>query len=461
MPSFKLKIMAGHPDMGVYAGGLKFGFFFFIVMLAAINTGNNLTYLVLAFLSGAVIVSWTLAALSLRGLSAVLRLPPEIFAGEESKIEFLVAKRIGIFPGLSLTFSLRTGRLRGKSDSSIGTKNSLSGFVKKFLGGWPKHDEGQSRAPAHQPYLARLPKGESRQLRGFFRFPRRGVYSINGIHAVCNFPFGLISLGKLFRHARPAAVKGRSIRWKMGPDNKDTRLSKTFPADHPDELVILPRLLPMEKVFERSAEGITAADSPLRGREGGLLNIRPFVPGDDYRQLHWKASAKLDRLMLKEFSREEGRAFWLHFNPTAFSTLPPKAEELFELAVSYAATVAFYGRSLNLKLLFSAPDLVLTDRPEEAQLGRERSKTPGKAAARTLRPTPGLNHVSRFLRYMATTVMRKSTPAEGPVVPELPAVRRGDETLVVIDPLNRAAVWGDGIVVLDCIFFRELLGQQR
>jgi len=46
MASFKLRILAPNPELGIRAVGLKFAFFFSVVLFAAVNTGNNLTYLI-------------------------------------------------------------------------------------------------------------------------------------------------------------------------------------------------------------------------------------------------------------------------------------------------------------------------------------------------------------------------------------------------------------------------------
>lgn len=451
MPSLKLKILSRSPETGIHAGGLKFGFFFFIVMIAAINTGNNLTYLILAFLSGAVLVSWTLAALSLRGISASLKLPPEVYAGEQTRIEFVVFKRAGLLPGLSLTFSLKTGHAKEKAArerSKLG-KFSIPGL--SWLGG-EKRQKRDAGPPSHQPYLARIGQGETRKIQGLFRFPRRGIYSLTGVHVLCNYPFGLISLGKLFKHNGVTASTASAARNANNSTQKAPAAGPSSPDDEPEELVVFPSLLPFDRVLETSAHGLASVDSPLKGRDGGLLNIRPFVPGDDYRQLHWKASAKLDRLMLKEFAQEEGHAFWLHFNPIARAPVPGRAVEIFELAVSYAATAAHYGRTMNLKMLFSAPGL--------DSLRSQKSEGLSKSIS-TLRPSRNVDHVRLFLRYLAK-VNRKIAESESEIGrPALPSRRRGDEALLVIDPLNEDIDWGEDATVLGSRFFQDMLEGQR
>jgi len=367
MPALKLKIPAGKREGVQHAGGMKFAFFFAVVLIASINTGNNLTYLVLSALCAAVLVSWTLAALCLGGLSLRARLPDEVFAGEETRIDFLASKRPGPVPAVSLSFSLR--------------------------GSIPLDSP-------HRPYLPRLSPGEEARVEGLYRFPRRGRYPVAGPHVVCNFPFGLTSLGKLFRQ--------------------------------PEEIVVYPRLLSMEEMLESGAEGYALRDSSLRGRGGGLLHIRPFVPGDDYRSLHWKATAKMGRMMLKEFAKEEGQAYWLHFNPLGSAAARPGDEELFELGASAAASLAYGGRRLGLRMLFSAPRLRLA---------------PGGGRRDSIR---------LFLDYLAVVEEQQSRPPLEIGYATLPIRRREDAVLIVIDPLNDHVDWGPEALVLDKPFFREL-----
>ena len=368
MPGLRVKILARHPDLGIQAGGMKFAFFFAVVCFAAINTGNNLIYLVLAALCGAVIVSWILAWFSMRGLSVQLRLPDDAYAGEETRTDLLVRKRRSLLAGHSLTFKLRSE---------------------------PRLED------AHQPYISRIERGENAKLHGLYTFARRGRYRVSGVHAVCNFPFGLISLGKLFKRS--------------------------------DELFIYPKILPLEEMFEHRAEGLLVRDSTHRGRGGGLLNIRPFVPGDDFRSLHWKASAKLGEMMLKEFAQEEGQAIWLYFNPMRSAEASPEDDDLFELAVSTAASVAFYGRKMGLKMFFSAPNLRLV-------------------------PSRSGEHYHQFMRYLAEVEI------EGRILSrERPSIsrRRGDETLLVIDPLNTGLGWDLLAEVLDRRYFAARLEAGR
>jgi uncharacterized protein (DUF58 family) len=81
-----------------------------------------------------------------------------------------------------------------------------------------------------------------------------------------------------------------------------------------------------------------AGESVARAGGGAdLLALRHYEPGDSHRLIHWKASARLSKLVVRQLAAEdaEGFALWLG-TPTEVWT---RAEQ-FELLVSFAATLA-------------------------------------------------------------------------------------------------------------------------
>src|ERR1700691_3118311 len=54
-----------------------------VIGIAALNTGNNLLYIVVAAMLAAILVSGVISALVLRGLELNVRLPNQVFAGRE------------------------------------------------------------------------------------------------------------------------------------------------------------------------------------------------------------------------------------------------------------------------------------------------------------------------------------------------------------------------------------------
>lgn len=73
------------------------------------------------------------------------------------------------------------------------------------------------------------------------------------------------------------------------------------------------------------------------GHGGDLLALRRYAPGDSPRLVHWKASARLRRLLVRQFAAEGLEGFILHVDGDAAAWPRP---EQFELALGLAATLA-------------------------------------------------------------------------------------------------------------------------
>jgi len=73
------------------------------------------------------------------------------------------------------------------------------------------------------------------------------------------------------------------------------------------------------------------------GQNGDLLALRNYQEGDSHRQIHWKASARLRKLVVQQFSTDSAETFLLWVR-TAVAVW--KNAEQFELLCSFAATLA-------------------------------------------------------------------------------------------------------------------------
>jgi uncharacterized protein (DUF58 family) len=90
--------------------------------------------------------------------------------------------------------------------------------------------------------------------------------------------------------------------------------------------------------------GNMAAASGSQGRRlaragtgDDLLALRKYQQGDSHRLIHWKASARLGQMMVRQFAAESHDGFVLQFDATR--DLWPRPEQ-FELACSLAGTMA-------------------------------------------------------------------------------------------------------------------------
>jgi uncharacterized protein (DUF58 family) len=137
--------------------GTRFVVLTLAVGVAAINTGNNLLYLLLAMMLSLIVISGMLSEQCLKHLDVRRRLPEHIFANRPTTASLIIANRKRRFP----TFSLR---------------------VMDWLGRVPI-DRGI--------HILHLPARASALRTYPLLVPRRGVYRLDGVKLLTPFPFGL------------------------------------------------------------------------------------------------------------------------------------------------------------------------------------------------------------------------------------------------------------------------------
>jgi uncharacterized protein (DUF58 family) len=137
--------------------GTRFVLLTLAIGVAAINTGNNLLYLLLAMLLSLIVISGMLSEQCLKQLDIRRRMPEHIFANRPTTAAMMIANRKRRFP----TFSLRVMDL-------FGTVPVDRGIHLLHL-------------PPHASALQTYP----------LLMPRRGFYRLDGIKLLTPFPFGL------------------------------------------------------------------------------------------------------------------------------------------------------------------------------------------------------------------------------------------------------------------------------
>ncbi len=106
------------------------------------------------------------------------------------------------------------------------------------------------------------------------------------------------------------------------------------------ELTLLGRL---DLAYRRSRSGLYAGErrSPRAARSPEFSDFRPYVPGDDFRQIDWRAYARLERLTLRLYVAEEEACLNVVLDASESMALgtPPK----WHAARRLAAALAFLG----------------------------------------------------------------------------------------------------------------------
>jgi uncharacterized protein (DUF58 family) len=143
----------------------------------------------------------------------------------------------------------------------------------------------------------------------------------------------------------------------------------------PAELNLLSRL---DLAYRRPVSGLYTGErrSPRAARSPEFADFRPYVAGDDFRQIDWRAYARLERLMLRLYVAEEESSLNIVLDASASMEVgtPPK----WPSARRLAAALAFLGLSSM-------------DRVAVGVLGDRRLRTPH------LRGKDGVSRIWAFL----------------------------------------------------------------
>jgi uncharacterized protein (DUF58 family) len=111
---------------------------------------------------------------------------------------------------------------------------------------------------------------------------------------------------------------------------------------NPAELNLLSRL---DLAYRRPVSGLYAGErrSPRAARSPEFSDFRPYVAGDDFRQIDWRAYARLERLMLRLYVAEEETSLNIVLDASGSMLVgtPPK----WPAARRLAAALAFLGLS--------------------------------------------------------------------------------------------------------------------
>jgi uncharacterized protein (DUF58 family) len=144
--------------------GTRFLLFALAVGIAAINTGNNLFYLLLAMMLSVIMLSGLLSELCLRGLVFRRHVPDYIFANEPVRVSIAISNQKAYLP----SFSLRI------------------------------FDVVNGQEIDREAHIAQLDPQASILATYMIQAARRGRYCLQGVRAVTPFPFGLFQKKALY-----------------------------------------------------------------------------------------------------------------------------------------------------------------------------------------------------------------------------------------------------------------------
>ncbi|PYX13198.1 MAG: hypothetical protein DMG85_00035 [Acidobacteria bacterium] len=297
-----------------------------LIGIAALNTGNNLLYIVVAVMLAAIVVSGFASALVLRNLELDIRLPEHVFAGRSMSARILLRNSRKWLPSFSAnvvslekakpsrhwrwlpsTFAVPRGRPPEKQwirlpDRQLRRLNEKPAPPNIFNGS------------AYFPYLpARASLISELEL----KFERRGRYQQERFGLATRFPFAF--------------------------------LTKTRRVPLAREVIVYPSVEPTDEFFEVLPLITGEFASFMRGRGNDLYRIREYMPEDSARHVDWKASAKSGSLKVREFSREDERKLRIVFDNPQVEAI---SAEAYEGAVALAASLGWHFTGENTDISF-------------------------------------------------------------------------------------------------------------
>ena len=295
-----------------------------IIGIAALNTGNNLLFIVLAAMLAAIIVSGLASAAVLRRLKLDLTIPQNAFAGRAVAVHVKLENPRLWMPA----FSVRVFSAREKKPKTRGWEWRRAEFAFPKRDPWVRLKDYKLEKRSLAPRLARilirpvyftyLPAGNTVEAQVDLVFPRRGRYTQDAFSLATRFPFSFL-------------MKSRKVSLQ--------RELLVYPAqlESDDFLDLLPLI---------TGEFVTF----LRGRGSELYRIREYTPQDPGRHVDWKATAKTGSLKVREFTREDERRMRIVFDNSQPGAVTPLN---YEKAVSMAATLACHFWAEDVELSFA------------------------------------------------------------------------------------------------------------
>jgi uncharacterized protein (DUF58 family) len=313
-------------DYDVTRVGIVYVVIVLVIGIAALNTGNNLLYIVVAAMLAAILVSGIASALVLRDLELDVRLPEHVFAGRAILGRIVLRNPRRWLPSFSVkvvpvrkdragkhwqwtpaTFAVPPGRPPGKQwmqfrDYKLRRVSKTEAPPSIFEG---------------SVYFPYVPAGSELKADLDLRFDRRGCYQQKSFGLATRFPFAF--------------------------------LTKTRHVPLTREIIVYPRVEPADEFFEVLPMITGEFETFARGRGDDLYLIREYMPEDSARHVDWKATAKSGSLKVREFSREDERKLRIVFDNPAEGVVSEKA---YEDAVALAASLSWHFAGENTEISF-------------------------------------------------------------------------------------------------------------
>ena len=214
---------------------------------AAVNTGNNLLYLLLSLAISVIAISGILSELCLRDLELTRCYPTEVPAGEVTTLRLEVLNAKG-----RAALHIEAGEL-------VDSPNVL----------------------VRPGYVLHLAPHERGQAFGAVKPLRRGPLATVGLLVTTAYPFGFARKSRLY--------------------------------DSPVRLLAMAGVTEVQLPWRGAAQRGVQHSSARAGQGDAFRGLRDARPGDAMRDIHWKVSARRERLVAREWEADASRVALVRF----------------------------------------------------------------------------------------------------------------------------------------------------
>ena len=298
-----------------------------VIGVAALNTGNNLLFIVIAAMLAAILVSGVVSAGMLRAIRLEVSLPQHIYA------DVAISGRIALHNARSVAaFSISVIPPKKKKGKHWQWTRSTFSFPPNR----PKEKQWLHLQDAvlrrveeisldnsifeKAAYFPLIPGRGSVSANIELLFPRRGRYQQDEFGLATKFPFSFLK-----------KTRRQSLR---------------------KEIIVYPSVEPTDEFLEALPTIRGDFETLVAGRGSDLYRIREYNSGDPARHIDWKSTAKSGSLKVREFTREDERKLRVVFDNPAPKMLSAAS---YESAVRLAASFAWHFADGSTEMRFAGP----------------------------------------------------------------------------------------------------------
>jgi uncharacterized protein (DUF58 family) len=318
-------------DYDVTRAGIVYVLVTLMIAIAALNTGNNLLYIVVAAMLAAILVSGVASAWVLRWLQLDIQLPEHVFAGRTVLGRIVVHNPRRYLPSFSIrVVSTRKKRKQPVKQWQWEATTFAFPFNRPSEQQWLRLPDRRLRRVTVLPpppgifqgmaYFPFVPPQAELAADLELRFERRGRYREDTFGLATGFPFAF--------------------------------LTKTRHVSLQREVLVYPRIEPTDAFLDLLPLVRGEWESFVRGRGSDLYLIREYMPEDSARHVDWKATAKSGSLKVREFAREDERKLCVVFDNPQPGLL---SERAYENAIDLTASLAWHFAEQEAEVSYAVP----------------------------------------------------------------------------------------------------------